>query len=379
MIAAVEASVRAWFLRSVGFVFAALSFGCASDAARPPIAPANGAPSADGPAPPLTKEEHEALERELGFGVARALDGHLPRVASIHAPKRSVSKEVTTIDYDAIPILDGKNARPDEKAALAFTRRRDVTETCSEGYGLERWFVPPSAPFLGASAHLRVAGAHVALVGRELIDDGGVLATSVTLKKPVAFEWTTVDEAKRERDRVPIAHADGTFDGSRLVARIDRAGTVDAMAIVPGLVYAFRRCDAHCDAPLTDRDRVEEVTIVGPPALWVGTSASSERQSTADDGAYSDVSASVRPGSSMSLSMLVSRERVAAFRKSDDKSDKSASDDKWIARPESFSLEVVWPVGEAPSATFFRGALGALDQDVEGPRVAPPSANCLPL
>ncbi len=362
----------------MSLIFAAFSFGCAGDEAPPPVVATKLAPTAAAPAPPLTKEEHAALERELGHSVVSALDGSLPRPAAIHAPKRSVSSEAQRIDYDAIPILDGRNARPNQKAMLAFARRRDAATTCEAGYGFDRWFVSPGAPFLDVPAHLRVSGSNVPL-GRELLDEGAVLATSVTLKKPVPFEWTVVDEANRDRKSASITHADGTLDVTRLVATIDRAGTVDAIALEPGLVYAFRRCDAHCDAPLTDPARVEEVTIVGPPALWVGTSASTERQNTAHDSAFSDVSALVRAGSSMSISMLVSRESLSTFRKSDEPKDKTASDDAWVARPESFSLEVVWPLGDAPNVTFFRGALGALDQDVAGPRVSSPSPSCLPL
>ncbi len=275
-----------------------------------------------------------------------------------------MSKDVTVLDYDAIPLLDDRT-NPNSRLMVSLTRHESTSPCRYRGFN----HVSPGEPLRVGSTHVRFGGTSLAFIGNEIDDPGHAVDPFIGTKALVPLEWTTFDTAKRDAKIASVTYAAGMLDMRWLLATIDRAGTVDALALAPGLVYAFRRCEAHCDGGLGDPERVEVVTMVGPPSLWVGTSAN-DHQTVAHDSPFGDVSAPIRRGSSATLSMLVSRDELRAFAKTGAETRGSSHGvtlaNAWsgsaLARPngpESFSLDVVWPSGERPSATFYRGEIDA--------------------
>jgi hypothetical protein len=358
-------------LRSL--VFLAAFSACAPE--PPPAAPTKpvlSSPAVATTAPPMTKEDHAALEAELGVSVVRALDGHLPRIASLSGPHRGETHKEMSVDYASIPLLDEAESPPGA-SGVRLSRRMVASENCSAGYGAYLWSMPPFAQ----PTNLRVASRSLPIVAGVIEDEGETLFKVVALGKPTPIEWTSLDNAARTADTAPVTHVGATLDVARLLVTNSRRGVANAAAVVPGSIYAYRRCEAACNEAMTSSARVEEITLLGPPALWLGSSATTDRQGRVRSTTFSDVSVRLRAGSSATLFLAIAGDALASFRKGPPTPDDNPAGSH-TSGAITFSLEIVWPIGEEPQATAFAGAFSGSAEDVSGPDT-PNYPGCAPL
>jgi hypothetical protein len=174
----------------------------------------------------------------------------------------------------------------------------------------------------------------------------GMLVAAVGLHSA----WMALDEPNRSVEAAPVTWYQETQDLNGKTRAVS-AQTVTAVDLVPGLIYAFRRCVAGCDPGGATSARREEVVLIGPRPLWTGSSAPTERQVDAATICRQRgvVSAPIAPGSSTSLLLVVGAESVAAFQR--------GPDAVTPVEAREFSLEIVWPKDATPQATLFSGAI----------------------
>jgi hypothetical protein len=170
-------------------------------------------------------------------------------------------------------------------------------------------------------------------------------------------EWVAIDENGRSTDFVDVEHATGAFDGFEHAGTAMSRGSVRAEAIVPATIYAFRRCVEHCTAPLDNPSRIEILEMIGPPATWIGTTGAPSFDPVPSLADFSHVAAIVRPGRSASVTLVSARKTVRSFANKvpgvgpgGGSEGISAGDE---THDQTFTLELVWPEGEAPQLTFF--------------------------
>lgn len=163
-----------------------------------------------------------------------------------------------------------------------------------------------------------------------------------------AAEWVTLERAKTTADRAAISRCVG-----RATAEIsfgaDAAATGHANAIVPGRVYAYRRCVAGCDGPLDGSARVEELGVLSSPALWVSSSGWGSN-GCRDEDSFGRGVATVQRGTTATIVIGVPPydASLGVLR-----SPKGTTD------ADTFDIEVVWPEdGEATMSVFSGHAEG---------------------
>ena len=199
---------------------------------------------------------------------------------------------------------------------------------------------------------IRIGG--VALPAPRLLDgtyedDHGELE-GLRIGRPAVSDWTLVDRSKRAPDRAMISRFEGLFESPNMRAVATRKLTVQVAGIVPSEIYAFRRCVSGCDEPEGGDARVEYVDLIGPQAVWAGSTGETTAQPMLLGQAFTELTAPLRRESSASLSMVVTRESVAKFRG-------DAAPNTHDPRLSMFSLEVVWAEASGPGITFLRGTI----------------------
>lgn len=181
--------------------------------------------------------------------------------ASEAPPKRPVVRAFHAIDYASLPLLEPALPGAARCARLAF---RVGTARSAQARATKpvspRWFVDG----LLAEANVRMGRLH-------LVD-----ATSLSPRPRFdaatdRAEWMVVDRDALTADVAPVSRCEA---GAQLDAyiRAEKLETGTAEALVPGRVYAYRRCVEGCDAPLGSAARVEEVGVVTSPAIWISSS-----------------------------------------------------------------------------------------------------------
>ncbi|NUP10890.1 MAG: hypothetical protein HOW73_33005 [Polyangiaceae bacterium] len=86
----------------------------------------------------------------------------------------------------------------------------------------------------------------------------------------------------------------------------------DARALVPGVLYAFRRCTSGCEAGSTEKRR-EELVIIGPPSDWVASTAAVSEQAFPHVGSFTIAAVPLERGSSASVLLHVEARALAYF------------------------------------------------------------------
>lgn len=196
----------------------------------------------------------------------------------------------------------GATAREPIKAAM----RPDVTKSFSLDYAAVPYLVatPLSAEdsSAGVAMNRSASGADQARVGGDLLAEIELGSLRVFTSEPLIEAHTaTKDPAKNPAgdtvadcttrpgtspikwegfalgtwsDRfIDYVRYEGTYDYERCKAKPTRAAHVRAVALIPGVAYAFRTCVPVCgsvpDAPSSE----EQLVIIGPPSKWVGSTS----------------------------------------------------------------------------------------------------------
>ncbi|MFO0612206.1 MAG: hypothetical protein U0414_06450 [Polyangiaceae bacterium] len=264
--------------------------------------------------------------------------------------------EATAIEYAALPLMadesqcSGTDAGTGTARSCANDRftlsRRSVHETCSRIGQLIHY---DTWSLTGLDAHSRVwiEGAPVLSLDRLIAgtyEDSVGQFEALSSRAPASADWMTVQIPPGESMR--IARCAGVFDGGALTARAVWKQSVQAKAILPRRVFVFRACEEGCDRPLDDPRRVEVIRLLAPRAQWVGTGGDAKEAVIPRGQSFTLLETHVRPGASSMLEVVYDRESAASFG--------ALSDPQ--AEPEltSFTLDIVWPEGQAPTATAYR-------------------------
>jgi len=264
----------------------------------------------------------------------------------LNYPNRAKGTSVA-LDYASIPVAQDKPAFSTDEGATFRLGHKTATFPCSAP------LPPRTATVWGPLNWFSPGRVHV-------LDETFPVTTDPNFDQPpfvfrtndqqgFPATWVLLDDARRNADHATFRIYAGTFDG-KTDGRAKSAATVEASAIVPGLVYAYRQCVDGCSGDVADGPRRERVGLIGPPAIWRGTSAPTREQPLENETAlaFSNVTATVGPGLSASLLIVAKGEAVSRFRR-------PASTAK-EALVHTYSLEIVWPDGAEPDATLFVGA-----------------------
>ena len=156
---------------------------------------------------------------------------------------------------------------------------------------------------------------------------------------------------------------EGPFDPHACRAKASRAWRVAAPKLAVGGVFAFRAKDGAC-SPVSRLlvGHEERLEVVGPRALWLGSSDPHSIHREEIDGSFSRLTIPVWPGGAGSavLDVIGSEIRTPG---------------EVLGAPNgtsvfSYSFEVVWPEREtAPSATAFVSGLSGDAQSMAAPPV----------
>lgn len=298
---------------------------------------------------------------DAGGGAAQAQPTYreLPRRETLSSAPRMEGVEratsvATPLEYAAIPLMESTPS-----AASAFTlTKKHVSPQCPAGHtGRERdeWWMSGN---VAVKSIVRVDGVllpPVARLSRGRFEDFGGEIARLAEPRIWAAEWTTV-ELPVVGPTMAVTTFDGRFDTSTMTASAKRASTVEAIELVPGEVWVFRRCEAACHLPVGDTARVEELSIVGPPAAWIGSAGPTAEVKLDVDQPFTLLSTRVFSGSSGSMVLDYTVESAKqAQREAVSKVDAIANTLLTV----SVMVDVVWPVGDrTPTVTLYRGEYG---------------------
>jgi hypothetical protein len=273
----------------------------------------------------------------------------------IHAPVRTGTEQVTPIDYASIALASTSKPEPGTKGASFSLVRIDRTVGwCRQGF-LPRRTIAWSMRGLSAPSEVRLGSTLVPPL--RLLDgtyeDGNLERLA---DRSTRAAWTILERAG---DVARVTEFSGAFEASTKQAAATLETTVATGALSAGVLYAFRKCNDFCDEPLGSPLREEELVIVGPPAVWIGSSDDPQSQPVAYDQPFGIVSARLRPGTSASLSLVALKQDVDDFRERRRRVDPVLNDvaDEWL----TFTLDVVWPSSESgeptmPEVNLFTGS-----------------------
>jgi hypothetical protein len=363
--------LSAWLQRCVPIALPAL-IACATE--PPPTAQTitrqttSLAVQAPRPKESLTKEQREALDAELGEGFSKALDGNFRRPNNpVAGLPRTLMKTSSDVDYASLPLMT--EARIDsarDSSGFRLTETRTPSRDCSDGFGYKSWSLY-GLDDLPKVVHVDRFLLPARVIGTNILTDSVDLTVLATLTSGrTTADWTTLD---RRSTTAAVVRLDATYEPASRIATAKRKLTVEPLELINKALYAFRRCTAHCEESLTSPSREEEIELIGPPALWIGSNAGVDRQPLPQGQPFTDISVRISPSKSATLFLAVGREEMASF------SDVSHPDAPDIT---TFSLDVVWTLGQSPEATLFVGEQHAREEDFARPP-RPPLSPCFPL
>lgn len=247
------------------------------------------------------------------------------------APKRPIVDELHTFSYGELPLLEQVLFAPCTRSYLKYGPEKH--------YGSMPTVKPPSPPSrwtiegMPADANLRIGTGHY--------------VSSIPLyPKPrlTEAEWVVLDRANTNVDRASISRCTTRAkQDTALTAETSENGV--ASALIPGRVYAYRRCVAACDQPLGSEARIEELGVVTSPALWVASSDWGANGYPSED-SFGRGFATVRPGTTATIVVGLPPHdaSVGVLRSA-----------KGTTGADTFDIEVVWPEGGEPTMTVFSG------------------------
>lgn len=250
------------------------------------------------------------------------------------APERPAVWTSFDVTYAAIPLLERGKDEP-----ILFSvgvSARLVSFLVADGrllelvHGKYRAFTRPES----ASPKALPAPPPDVLAGEIRCDKD----TSVVLRGLEIDSWMA--------DKALYREYEGTFTNARCAGSARSAHEVVAAAIVPGILYAFRR-------PIPSLEGTkEDLVVIGPVAEWVASSTIAEEQTNPHVGSFTFASVPVRLGSSASISLQIHQDQLAHFVGMRTHAPKWAKDGAEDIL--EIKIDVVWPKeDDSPSAVVF--------------------------
>jgi hypothetical protein len=137
-------------------------------------------------------------------------------------------------------------------------------------------------------------------------------------------------------------------------AEASEVRSVSAVAVLPGVIYAARRCvDAKCASPAA-----QSIILIAPPAKWMPSTTSQPADLLVPHtGSFSRAEVEIRRGGAGSAMFTVEAEHIERFRRTRNPS--AFIGVKTIA----ISVDVIWP--SSASEPTFTVQLAALDATTE--------------
>lgn len=173
---------------------------------------------------------------------------------------------------------------------------------------------------------------------------GNAVATFEAL---LADEWSST--------HVTYVRGTASIDTKECSAVVTSVMAVSAHAVIPDLLYGFRRCVANCAAA----DRSDEIWFIGPPSTWTATSGDLNPEKKAKTGAFTLAQVPLRPASSASFLLHADWNQVAFFVAArSSAAPLEARDVRVYGQRIELTAEVVWPsAAAAPEATAYVSGL----------------------
>ncbi|MFO0613350.1 MAG: hypothetical protein U0414_12215 [Polyangiaceae bacterium] len=262
-------------------------------------------------------------------------------------------------------VADGSSTAPCSQSSFRITRVT-LQPTCKPG---QSWYVHDEWGFTGVGLDRALASRSFLRVDRTAVplqrlvapgfEDPAGTISALAHRPATTFEWTTADFAaasKSDASTLRVVRSEGSFeevapDAFAFVARATLEGEVDAIALVPGEIYAYRMCVQNCGSPLGDPVRVERVALITPPAGWVGASDVAVESTLADEQPFTHVWANVTAGASASLVVDYPARHPT----------KHETFGAAAVVTSAVMLDVVWADGDAPVGTL---QLGSFDTPI---------------
>lgn len=172
-----------------------------------------------------------------------------------------------------------------------------------------------------------------------------------------SYSWDALKQGTWSDEAVDYLVFDGKFDFAACTSKVDYVTHVRAKALIPKLMYAYRRCNGdqnRCDDP----ERTwEQVTLIGPPASWIASSVSADQQTKPRVGAFSHVTLPLLRGSSASVLFTVGVRDMAFFLGLHSAVPRWMTEDVNAGESLQLAIEILWP--EADAAPSGRASVSA--------------------
>jgi len=164
----------------------------------------------------------------------------------------------------------------------------------------------------------------------------------------VPSTWVAIKRQPHD-SAVDVTQMDGFYDAETSSGAARSKAIVHAPAILDEAVFAYRRCVSGCDA---GGERIEELTLIGPPAIWAGSSEESIDHAFDVRTPFTRISVPLRRGSAATLEMVALDDDIDRFKKSLPPlvHEEVGHTNRWT----TVSLEIVWSQeNESPSLNLF--------------------------
>jgi hypothetical protein len=176
----------------------------------------------------------------------------------------------------------------------------------------------------------------------------------------IGARWSGILATEWSEEALVFESYEGAFDKRTCRARASRGETVTATAVVPGILYAFRRCGVGC-RPGDFEPAEDEVVFVAPPAEWVSSPSSAEEQATPHIGTLTVVSVPLRLGGAVSAAFVLDLENVDFFEALRSTTTEGFTGVGLVSKGLAMRADVTWPTGEAsPTGVVFLSSLNQL-------------------
>jgi hypothetical protein len=141
-------------------------------------------------------------------------------------------------------------------------------------------------------------------------------AESADAASPVS--WISFSPIAKTILRVTVTGHEGTVDAISCKTKAVSAWRVEAPAIVPGVLYAYRSSTRTSifgvELPLiAELVPSETIEVIGPGALWLSSTSSDERQAWGIGAPFTHASVEIERGSSASLTVAVTLDVLGRF------------------------------------------------------------------
>lgn len=259
-------------------LFASTCARALPDAASVPTAHTN-APNAELESPP----EAEPAPRPDGAAVTIS-----PRVP-MPTPQAPIVLRSTPFDYAALPLM----SEPTRVQGRAAPHYQLVSEVNSFQLAMSGSL---AAELIAADFRTFTHG--ISPNEGQTVPSRGRVPCGGDVQDAIGTSWQGFDKKTRNASALDYVVYHGQLDRGSCRAAATHQARVRALAVVPGVVYGFRRAEA---------DR-ETLVLIGPSSSWVGSSAPAlEDQIAAHVGTFSRLEVPVRRGSSASAMMQITR------------------------------------------------------------------------